>query len=79
MATLSTAMTSTNGPAPWASSESTPRRAPNANSIAERVVRSIRVECLDHLIVINDRHLMAVLTNKEAADAKEEEFEHPAG
>ena len=40
----------------------TPRRAPNANSIAERVVRSIRVECLDHLLVINDRHLMAVLT-----------------
>jgi DNA-binding NarL/FixJ family response regulator len=40
----------------------TPRRAPNANSIAERLVRSIRVECLDHLIVINDRHLMAVLT-----------------
>ena len=40
----------------------TPRRASNANSIAEQVVRSIRVECLDHLIVINDRHLMAVLT-----------------
>ena len=39
----------------------TPRRAPNANAIAERVVRSIRSECLDHLIVINDRHLMAVL------------------
>ena len=40
----------------------TPRRAPNANAIAERVVRSIRVECLDHLIVINDRHLTAVLS-----------------
>ena len=39
-----------------------PHRAPNANSIAERVVRSIRSECLDHLIVINRRHLMAVLT-----------------
>ena len=39
----------------------TPRLAPNANSIAERVVRSIRTECLDHLIVINDRHLTAVL------------------
>jgi hypothetical protein len=25
-------------------------------------VRSIRVECLDHLIVINDRHLTAVLS-----------------
>ena len=39
----------------------TPRRAPNANAIAERMVRSIRAECLDHLIVINQRHLMAVL------------------
>jgi transposase InsO family protein len=39
----------------------TPGRAPNANAIAERIVRSIRVECLDHLIVINERHLIAVL------------------
>jgi Integrase core domain len=39
-----------------------PRWASNANSIRERVVRSIRIECLDHLIVINDRHLRAVLT-----------------
>ena len=39
----------------------TPRRAPNANAIAERIVRSIRVECLDHLIVINECHLIAVL------------------
>jgi len=39
----------------------TPRRAPNANAIAERVARSIRAECLDHLIVINERHLTAVL------------------
>jgi len=30
------------------------------NAIVERFVRSIRVECLDHLIVINDRHLAAV-------------------
>ena len=40
----------------------TPFRAPRANSIAERVVRSIRSECLDHMIVINERHLFAILT-----------------
>lgn len=36
-------------------------RAPRANAIGERVVRSIRTECLDHTIVINERHLYALL------------------
>ena len=40
----------------------TPFRAPRANAIGERVVRTFRAECLDHLIVINERHLRAVLT-----------------
>jgi len=44
----------------------TPFRAPRANAIAERLVRSIRQECLDHVIVINEGHLRAVL--KEFAD-----------
>jgi transposase InsO family protein len=39
----------------------TPVRAPRANAIGERVVRSIRTECLDHTIVINERHLHAPL------------------
>ena len=39
----------------------TPARAPRANAIAERVVRTLRNECLDHLIVVNQAHLRAVL------------------
>ena len=39
----------------------TPIRAPRANAIAERVVSTFRRECLDHLIVLNEQHLRAVL------------------
>jgi putative transposase len=39
----------------------TPFRAPKANAIAERVVRTIRNECLDHLLIMNERHLGVVL------------------
>ena len=40
----------------------TPFRAPRANAIAERVVRTFRNECLDHFIIVNEAHLHAVLT-----------------
>jgi putative transposase len=39
----------------------TPVRAPQANAIAERFVRTIRAECLDWLLVLNRRHLEHVL------------------
>jgi len=39
----------------------TPIRAPRANAIAERLVETFRRECLDHLIVLNENHLQAIL------------------
>ncbi len=35
----------------------TPVMAPNANAVAERMVRTFRRECLDHLLVVDERHL----------------------
>jgi transposase InsO family protein len=39
----------------------TPVRAPRANAIAERVVRTLRNDCLDHVIPLSEAHLRAVL------------------
>jgi putative transposase len=39
----------------------TPVRAPKANAIAERFVRTIRSECLDWLLILNRRHREGVL------------------
>jgi transposase InsO family protein len=38
-----------------------PVHAPQANALAARVIGTIRRECLDHLIVINEAHLRRVM------------------
>ncbi len=44
----------------------TPPRTPNANAVAERAVRSLREECLDQLLIINQAHLRSVLAEYAA-------------
>ena len=39
----------------------TPVRSPKANAFAERWVRTVREDCLDHLLVLSRRHLETIL------------------
>ncbi len=39
----------------------TPYHAPRANAICERYLRSVRQECLDHLLILHERQLQRVL------------------
>ena len=39
----------------------TPPRAPHANAVAERAVRSLREECLDQVLIVSQAHLRSVL------------------
>lgn len=39
----------------------TPARVPQANAFCERLIGTVRRECLDHLIPLNERHLRKIL------------------
>jgi transposase InsO family protein len=39
----------------------TPIRAPRANAVVEKVIGTLRRECLDHLILLDEQHLVSVL------------------
>jgi transposase InsO family protein len=39
----------------------TPIHAPKANAIVERVIGILRRKCLDHMIVLDEQHLVCVL------------------
>ncbi len=39
----------------------TPLYAPKANAICERFIGSVRRECLDHILILSDKHLRHVI------------------
>jgi putative transposase len=57
----------------------TPVRAPNANAIAERWIGTVRRECLDQLLIVGGRHLVAVLRVYADHYVRHEALPRPGG
>jgi putative transposase len=47
----------------------TPFRAPQANGVAERLVRTVRSECLDRLLILNQQQLERILQQAPATSS----------
>jgi transposase InsO family protein len=67
----------------------TPAMAPKANSHCERLIGSVRRECLDHVLVLGENHLQRVLgqyrdyynacrPHQGIDQRRPQSFEHPA-
>ena len=52
--------------APWASYKPIASGSPWQNGFAERLIGSIRRECVDHVIVLGEAHLRRILTKYAA-------------
>jgi putative transposase len=44
----------------------TPYRTPQANGICERFIGSLRRECIDHVLIYDDKHLGRIVTEYTA-------------
>jgi hypothetical protein len=58
---LCTAVTSVNVHGASASTPSPPDSRAKANAIVERVIGTLRRECLDHFVILDEHHLSPVL------------------
>lgn len=56
----------------------TPFRAPRANAIAARFLGSVRRECLDHRLILSERHLLRVLRSYTTLCWLNSRSEHPS-